>query len=141
MNSSGIADKGAAALAEMLKVNTTLTALELNNNSIDYEGTVALAEALAENATLETFSISGNYVGGLGCKALANGLVKNVGVKGLQLNGERHRRPRRRRAAGGALAERETKLTNLDVDQQRAGSTSHEAHRGNWSSTDASDAP
>ena len=66
----------------MLKVNTTLTALELNNNNIDYEGTCALAEALAENSTLETFSISGNYVGGMGASALANGLKKNTGGAG-----------------------------------------------------------
>ena len=33
-----------AALAEALKTNTTLTALELNNNNIDYEGTTAISE-------------------------------------------------------------------------------------------------
>ena len=54
---------GGCAGGHKLKANTTLTALELNNNSVDYDGTVALAEALAENTSLETFSISGNYVG------------------------------------------------------------------------------
>ena len=106
-----------------------MTALELNNNSIDYEGTVALAEALAENATLETFSISGNYVGGLGCKALANGLVKNVGVKGLQLNGN-DIGDLGVAALCGALAERETKLTNLDVGNNGFGFENEETHRG-----------
>jgi Ran GTPase-activating protein (RanGAP) involved in mRNA processing and transport len=71
----------------MLKKNTSLTALELNNNSIDYEGTCAIAEALAENSTLEMLSISGNYVGSLGASALANGLINNSGIKGLMLNG------------------------------------------------------
>ena len=78
---------GAVALANMLKKNTTLTALELNNNSIDYEGTCAIAMALAENSTLEMLSMSGNYVGGLGASALANGMISNEGIKGLMLNG------------------------------------------------------
>lgn len=50
---NGIGDKGAVALAEALKLNTTILKLDLSGNAIDVDGAAALADAIALNETLE----------------------------------------------------------------------------------------
>mmetsp|Transcript_18603 Transcript_18603/g.41370 ORF Transcript_18603/g.41370 Transcript_18603/m.41370 type:complete len:156 (+) Transcript_18603:613-1080(+) len=52
---------GAAALAEALRENKTLTTLVLEHNDIGKDGAKAIAEALSDNATLTTLNLSGNY--------------------------------------------------------------------------------
>ncbi len=44
--------EGAKSLAEVLKVNKTLTSLNLGANNIGYEGVKAVAEVLKVNTTL-----------------------------------------------------------------------------------------
>jgi hypothetical protein len=63
---NGIGNRGAAALAEALKLNTHLARLDLSGNNIDKEGAAALAEALAVNTSLEALYINENYLGGWG---------------------------------------------------------------------------
>ncbi|RXH79658.1 hypothetical protein DVH24_040805 [Malus domestica] len=79
--------KGARAIAEMLKKNSTLRVLELNNNMIDYSGFTSLAGALAENNTLRNIHLNGNYGGALGANALAKGLEGNKSLRELHLHG------------------------------------------------------
>ena len=50
-------DKGAAALAEMLKSNTTLERLDLSSNVIDYDGISAISAALVENTCLKALYV------------------------------------------------------------------------------------
>jgi hypothetical protein len=52
LGQNGIGDRGAAALAEALKLNTTLHELDLSGNAVDKDGAAALAEAIAENTML-----------------------------------------------------------------------------------------
>ncbi|CAI9262810.1 unnamed protein product [Lactuca saligna] len=51
--------KGAKAIAELLKKNSTLRTIELNNNLIDYSGFSGLAEALLENKSLNSLYLKG----------------------------------------------------------------------------------
>ena len=53
----GIDDDLAAEIADMLKSNTTLTALYLGDNQIGAAGTGQLAEALKSNTTLTTLRL------------------------------------------------------------------------------------
>lgn len=48
---------GAAALAEALKVNTTVHTLALSDNVVGAAGAAALAEALKVNSTLHTLDL------------------------------------------------------------------------------------
>lgn len=57
LSGNNINDVGAQALAEMLKINTTLESLELNCNGIEYDGAVALAESLVENTSLKVLAL------------------------------------------------------------------------------------
>ncbi len=51
---------GAAAVAERLRLNTTLTALSLASNHIGDEGLGVLAPALRDNRTLAELSLAAN---------------------------------------------------------------------------------
>ena len=55
-----IGNRGAIALAEVLKENASLTTLMLDKNNIGLEGGIALAEALKMNSTLESLTLNGN---------------------------------------------------------------------------------
>ncbi|KAI8010690.1 putative MO25-like protein [Camellia lanceoleosa] len=73
--------EGAKAIAEMLKKNSSLRVLELNNNVIDYSGFTSIAGALLENNTIQILSLNGNYGGSLGAAALAKGLERNKSLR------------------------------------------------------------
>jgi Leucine Rich repeat len=57
ISANNIGDKGAAALAEMLRSNTTLERLDLSSNVIDYDGISALSAALADNTSLKALYV------------------------------------------------------------------------------------
>ncbi|EOY00343.1 Leucine-rich repeats-ribonuclease inhibitor domain-containing protein isoform 3, partial [Theobroma cacao] len=78
---------GAKAIAELLKKNSTLRVLELNNNMIDYSGFTSLAGAFLENNTVRNLHLNGNYGGALGANALAKGLEGNKSLRELHLHG------------------------------------------------------
>lgn len=46
---NGIGDRGAAALAEAIRLNTTLTKLDLSGNAIDINGASALPTCQSES--------------------------------------------------------------------------------------------
>jgi hypothetical protein len=54
--------EGGAALADALKVNSTLTTINLDRNSIGDEGYAALADALKVNSTLTTINLFDNSI-------------------------------------------------------------------------------
>ena len=71
MDGNDIGAEGAAALADALKENTTLTALYLNGNDIGAEGAAALVDALKENTTLTTLLyLNGNDIDDEGAAAV-----------------------------------------------------------------------
>jgi len=57
ISANNIGDKGAAALAEMLKSNTTLERLDLSSNVIDYDGISAISAALVDNTSLKALYV------------------------------------------------------------------------------------
>ncbi|KAF9944254.1 hypothetical protein BGZ70_004873, partial [Mortierella alpina] len=83
-NSSG--DSGAGVLAEALKTNTTLSSLSLNNNNIGDNGARSLAYALKTNKTLTTLSLEDNFIKFNGALALSESLKTNLTLTTLNLD-------------------------------------------------------
>eukprot|EP00435_Cladocopium_sp_Y103_P016880 s1665_g4.t1 len=74
------------ALGEALKVNVTLTNLDLRENNIGTAGAQALGEALKVNNTLTNLYLWQNDIGAAGALALAAGLRQNRGLDMLVLS-------------------------------------------------------
>ncbi|KAL0228888.1 hypothetical protein GEMRC1_013508 [Eukaryota sp. GEM-RC1] len=72
-----IGPEGARALAEALKVNSTITHIKLEDNSIGPEGARALAEILKVNSTITHINLEDNSIGPEGARALAEVLKVN----------------------------------------------------------------
>merc|ERR1712217_388073 len=66
----GIDDKGAIAIADALKVNASLTELDLADNLIGSEGAIAIADALKVNTSLMDLNLIYNKIGREGNAAL-----------------------------------------------------------------------
>ena len=82
----GIDDQGATGLAEALKVNSTLTELDLRDNDIGDQGATGLAEALKVNSTLTELVLGDNGIGNQGVTGLAEALKVNSTLEELYLN-------------------------------------------------------
>ncbi|KAL0242772.1 hypothetical protein GEMRC1_005335 [Eukaryota sp. GEM-RC1] len=80
-----IGAEGARALAEALKVNASVTSIDLEFNSIGAEGARALAEALKVNASLTIIDLSNNSIGAKGARDLAEALKVNGSVTSVNL--------------------------------------------------------
>jgi hypothetical protein len=80
-----INDDGAKAIAEALKINTTLKLLNLGSGMIFREGAIAIAEALKINKTLTEMYLEINNIGDDGAKALAEALIVNETLLKLSL--------------------------------------------------------
>ena len=76
---------GASALARGLRVNCSLTFLDLQGNAIGDAGAVAIAEALQLNCTLTQLNIAVNGIGDSGAEALGRALKLNGALKHLNL--------------------------------------------------------
>ena len=87
VNSNSIGDAGASALAEALKVNKTLMMLNVHNNDIGDHGASALADALKVNKTLTKLSLYRNSIGATGASALAEALKVNKTLTELNVAG------------------------------------------------------
>ena len=81
-----IGDGGATALAEMLKENRTLQQLDVSSNSIGSGGAIALAEMLKKNRTLQQLDVSCNAIGSGGATALAERLKENRMLQQLNIS-------------------------------------------------------
>jgi Ran GTPase-activating protein (RanGAP) involved in mRNA processing and transport len=71
---SCVIPEGALAIAEALKLNSSLTTLDLGYNEIGIEGAFAIAEGLKVNSSLSTLHLHGNDVGKEGASAIAEAL-------------------------------------------------------------------
>ena len=73
-----LGENGAAALADAIRVNSTVTMLAFYNKlTIGVEGAVELADALKWNSTVVTLDLVGNEIGNKGAAALAGTLKVN----------------------------------------------------------------
>ncbi len=73
---------GARAIAESLRVNTTLRELYLWYNSVGADG----ARALRVNSTLQKLVLGSNDVGAAGARAIADALGVNSTLQKLDLS-------------------------------------------------------
>ncbi|KAL0239681.1 hypothetical protein GEMRC1_009789 [Eukaryota sp. GEM-RC1] len=78
INNNSIGAESARALADALTVNATITSIDLLDNSIEDEGARALAEALMVNATITSINLDNNSIGAEGARALAEALKVNT---------------------------------------------------------------
>lgn len=86
LNRVGMANPCSIKLATGLKVNSSLTLLDLSSNNIEDSGVTALAEALKENSTLEHLRLWDNKkIGVDGFKALSEMLEANKKITNIDL--------------------------------------------------------
>ena len=100
----------AAALAEVLKFNSTVTELDLSRNDISDAGAAALAEAIKTNSTVKVLNLSKIGIGEAGAAALAEAIKTNSTVTELDLS-------RNGFGAAGAAALAEAIKTNSTVTE------------------------
>ena len=119
LSNNNVEDKGAASLADALKTNTSLIELNLSNNNVEDEGAEALADALKRNTSLTELDLSDIIVGDAGVASLADALKVNTSLVSLDL------RYNEINAEGAeALADalkRNTSLTELNLSYNNVG--------------------
>ncbi|XP_004363847.2 hypothetical protein CAOG_03008 [Capsaspora owczarzaki ATCC 30864] len=81
-----IGNAEAKAIAEAIKVNTTMTELKLGGNLIADVGARAIAEAVRANCTLTVVDLAENRIGDAGARAFAETLKVNNTLTKLDLN-------------------------------------------------------
>ncbi|KAL0239600.1 hypothetical protein GEMRC1_009708 [Eukaryota sp. GEM-RC1] len=78
--------EGAKALGEMLKVNTTVKCVNLERNFIGAEGTCAIVEALTLNSTVNSINMSINFIRDEGTTVLVEALKANNTIANINLS-------------------------------------------------------
>lgn len=86
LDGRSISPQGAEALAHALTLNTTLTNLDLNYTDTTYKGATALAEALKKNSTVTALNLRGNPISLDGVIRLLSMLEINTSIKILDLS-------------------------------------------------------
>jgi len=76
---------GGEAIGDMLRLNTTLTELDLSWNGVRFDSAIAIAEALEVNSTLRTLNLGYNSFGDMPSQVLGRTLKTNVGLTYLDL--------------------------------------------------------
>jgi len=77
-------------IAHVLRVNNTLSLLDLDGNALGDEGAQLIASALSENTGLVELHFANNNVSDVGGSALASMLTKNKTLLRLNLDGHGH---------------------------------------------------
>ncbi|XP_067050400.1 NLR family CARD domain-containing protein 3-like isoform X2 [Acropora muricata] len=85
LSGNSIGSKGASSLSEVLRVNTSLTSLCLTDNSIGAEGASSLSEALRVNTSLTSLDLRVNSIGDEGANSLSKALKVNTTLTSLDL--------------------------------------------------------
>ena len=86
LSQNSIGDEGATSLSQALALNTSLTTLTLSQNSIGAEGATTLSEALAVKTSLTTLHLSWNSIGAEGATSLFQALAVNTSLTTLTLS-------------------------------------------------------
>ena len=85
LNNCDLQEGGGQAIADVMRVNTTLTNLILVRNELGEGGAQAIAAALRENRTLTNLILHGNELGEGGGQAIADVLRVNTTLTNLNL--------------------------------------------------------
>lgn len=88
-NHVGSHERGMQALCDVLRVNNTVTHLDLRNNKIGHEAGRIIGTMLSENSTITHLDLSWNDLGVDGGQALLDGIQKNHALIDCQLSGNR----------------------------------------------------
>ncbi|KAL0245000.1 hypothetical protein GEMRC1_009080 [Eukaryota sp. GEM-RC1] len=86
LRNNSIGPEGAIAIAEALKVNSSVSRIYLHNNSIGPEGAIAIAEALKLNSSVSDIYLHNNSIGPEGAIAIAEALKVNSSVSVTRIN-------------------------------------------------------
>ena len=84
--SNAISDAGATSIAEAIKVNKTLTSLSLSSNAISDAGATSIAEAIKVNKTLTILGLSRTRIGDAGALSIAEAIKVNKTLTRLNLS-------------------------------------------------------
>ena len=125
LQQQGIDDAAAAVLAAVLKINTTLTILDLCANNIGPSGAESLATTLKTNTALTILDLSYNNIGPAGAESLAAALKTNTTLRNLYLS-LNNIGPAGAESLATAL-KTNTTLTNLDLCFNNLGSVEAES--------------
>ncbi|CAM9904207.1 unnamed protein product, partial [Choristocarpus tenellus] len=88
-NGIGTSLQGVESLARALQVNCSLTSLVLCNNKITAQGAYVLAQALRGNCTLKELDLRWNEIGNSGARALRDSLDVNIAISTIKLSGNK----------------------------------------------------
>jgi Ran GTPase-activating protein (RanGAP) involved in mRNA processing and transport len=77
---------GGIVIAQALKVNASLTALNLRGNQMGAKEGIVFAEALKVNTSLTNLDLQGNNIGAEGGTAIAKALTVNTSLTHLKVN-------------------------------------------------------
>ncbi|ORZ28519.1 hypothetical protein BCR41DRAFT_391985 [Lobosporangium transversale] len=108
LTNNSIFDKEVLTLSEALKANTTLAILDLSDNSVGDKGALALSEALKISSSLTSLRLGSNSIGDEGALALSEALKVNSSLMTLDLSYNSIR-------DGGALALSEALKVNTSL--------------------------
>ena len=81
-----IGARGANSLASALRINTSLSSLDLSRNSIGDEGANSLAEALRVNTSVSSLNLGNNSIGDEAANSLAETVRVNASLSSLNLS-------------------------------------------------------
>ncbi len=82
------ADREAQYLAAVLRVNSTLTRVDVSVNRIGDEGAIYLAQALRVNRTLKSLNLSHNFIRADGLFAIAEALKGNTSLEDIDIGSQ-----------------------------------------------------
>ncbi len=123
-----IGDAGAQAIAEALKVNTTVAELNLGWNKMGVAGAQAIGEALKVNTAVTELYLYSNQIGDAGAQAIGEALKVNTTVTELKLD-DNEIGDDGARAIGEALGFN-TSLVKLSLDNPQIGDEGDQAING-----------
>ena len=86
LSDNSIGASGAASLSQALAVNSSLTNLKLNLNGICHPGAASLSQALAVNSSLTNLKLNLNGICHPGAASLSQALAVNSSLTNLKLN-------------------------------------------------------
>jgi Ran GTPase-activating protein (RanGAP) involved in mRNA processing and transport/GTPase SAR1 family protein len=118
----GLGREDAVELREALKLNMTLTKLDVGENRMGDDGVAELVKVFESSTTLVDLDLKYNYVTEGGAIALAGLLRRNAGIRRIQLHGNKAGE-----AGGMQLAtalETNTNLTELGLHRNNVGASS-----------------
>ena len=87
LSADSIGDAGASSLSQALTTNSSLTSLDLRGNSSGEAGASSLSQALTGNSSLTSLDLSANSIGEAGASSLSKALTANSSLTSLYLGG------------------------------------------------------